>query len=109
MGEYADDALDQAIDNMLRDEGDVEREYISPIRRRNLMAGRPPDLNVCIRGEEYAKKKFRYHQIGHGWTEDNGASLIIEFAAPIILQPGMKLRLFEKTEKESDRVEEENF
>jgi len=60
--------------------------------------GRPPALNLCIRGDllPTTPPKNRWHEIGVAWEEDNGYSITIDFPVPLTITSETKLRLFER-------------
>jgi hypothetical protein len=61
------------------------------------MAGKQPKYDVSLRGEEYIKNKWRWHNIGVAWENENGSiSIEINFPGHIIIDKETKIRLFIK-------------
>jgi hypothetical protein len=61
-----------------------------------------PEYNVCIKGEEFEPRKFRWHEIGAAWVGDNGAiSIKLRLPVSFIVTPETDIRLFKNLPKEN--------
>lgn len=119
MGEHADDALDQALEEMLDGHNDYPPGgYVMPVNKKevnttgNKRVQRPPDYNLMLRGKEFSPRKQAYvwMRIGSAWEEPNGMTIHIDFPVPFIVGPDTKIRLLENKRKDNfdtDSAEED--